>query len=866
MGTVEWMGKPGATIPSPGPSAEHFRKFEITSQIESPDIRMQGSSEEEESSQAERAAQFEASVGRYRRPELFEFAEQLTEDEIREYAYNLIQVWLDRYIDKGKPPNEYQLDQLAVSAAGRLKILRKLMDRPGYRHTPEEEQTGLIAGSFWREAPDNLIRRHAKKEVEIRENKEKPGVRVWVDTKTGEELGLYDDDRGRARILGIDQEKYISRILVGSEVLPGEARKRRERLADEIERQVRHVEAWSGVLAKVYEQDMFAQDLDSYVEKQFLRIGKAIARTQYYGEIFGAPPSREGLAPFGRKIALAYDAWREIGEGRARATIEFEGMAPVEMVIPNYYAYAQNQGLRDLCMEYVKARIVQECPADTTKIEMIDEIREEEDEENKSAAQAGFVFMDHWDNDATYAMDVLRREEGALDEVMMEGALNDKFKLIWATPRRYKEGFGNVPLARASIMNEWWDIVKKRDGLRKTGLKTEQSRKLQLDLEGKEKELLRKLRRAHPRERGPWVNIKVLPQMTGPFLEVATVQVLATSRTGKKEIKEVTIDQRIFGAKDKNGNRILVKDGRTEVRQAKDSSKVTDEDYWTFELTDLTDRELWDTVQVVIKTANGDIVLMPLSSIRKIKASPVKELPSDESERKELESKKMRIAVGTSTNAQEVPQFLFDYYALAIYNEYVRTDSEAQFLEYTRNDHDFKALKKLNKRFEIGSRILKAQAQLSDDTAEDLQEFERICLVAGVCASVVKSQPGEKEKKGQVGMLGMPKPEPKVGTGRYPEQQPTIPNSVALNYDDVRNEMERAIFKASFVRTVANDQGEISWAEDKDKELFEFIIKNRNKAPFSPWDLKRSGLNYFTAQQLEELKPLYSFLPEEEKT
>lgn len=824
MSSVEKMTAAGA-------GSEDLKKFKTgaqiqqpTSQSEAPDIRMQVSSDEEaqRAQEEEEAAQYEMSVGRFRRPEITEFGEQLQASDVREYAYNTVQVWLERYVRTGEQPNKWQIDNMAISAGGRMKQLRKIMDSPTYRFSPEEELAGLKAGVFWREPNINEQNDKTLGLKTVKKNGE--DVRVWTRVVRGveKEIGYFATDANMIDMLSnegfqefnVDKEKYRPRFFIGREVTEEKARENREKLANEVEKQVHHVEAWSNILAKVYEQDMMSGDLDNYVEKMFLRIGKMMARSKYYGEVFGAPESREGFAPFGEKIAVAYEAWREIAESRAHVKVQFAdpnapgGAREEVMVIPNMYAYAKNQGRRDLCMDYVKERVAQEKPLDQEKIKPTESVKTEEHDENLAAAQAGFIFMDHWDNDAVYAMDILRKEGGYLDQAIMEGSLSDKFKLVWATPRRSKEFF-NTPIK----------IEKARE---------------------------------HPRAAGPPVNITALPQMTGSFLETVTLKVKAINKAdGREELIPVTIDQRAYGTRDVEGNRAVYgASGKrySEVRKSEDSSRkrkdITDkEDTWIYEVTGLTDKNMWDTVQIVLEDEKGKLKLYATDTIQKLDVRPVKKV--DKKVREILEEKKMRMVEGVGMHAQEVPGNLLDWYALAIFKEYTRTDTFDQFTEYT-GKVDNNILKKLSKKFQVGSSNLESQMQLSEDTVKALEEYQRIMLVAGVCASIIKHQPGEKGKKS-------------APIGDEPEHRPTILNAKAKVYNDIVVPMEQSIFSSRFVRTKVNWKGKYEWSEKMDEKLFQFVINNRDLGPFDPWTLKEEGMNYFTDDQLEELKPLYSF-------
>lgn len=781
----------------------------------------------------EERAQYEMSVGRVRPPDLREFAEQLEPGVVREYAHNLVQVWLERYVRYGEAPNKYQLDDVAVRAGSRLKILRKLMDRPGYHFMPEEVAAGLKPGFHRNEVP-----------VEIQEDPsvdivEREGRFYWVRKGTnGKEdvLGLFmtdapmvqkldklnklqygrawlQNDEGKAVDYKFDAKGFRARYFIGSVVAPDSAKEKREGLAKEVEQQLHHIESWSNILTKTSEQDIFATDLDNYVEKQFLRVGKTIARTRHYAEIFNAPATREGFKPFGEKITAAYEAWREIAEGRAIATVGIadpespDGTRRVSFVLPNLFAYSQNQGLRDLCMTYVQNRVVKEKPSDIQN--PTDEVKVEEDEDNRAAAMAAYIFMDHWDHDAASAIDVLRREDQGnfvVDAAVIEGAISDLFKLAHPTARRYNEFFG-------------FTTIKE------------------------------KTRRPHPRVAGAPVTLKALPHLTSSFPESVTVDVLATNKaTGKKDIIPVTIDQRAFGAVDNEGNRVLKKDEATgkqftEITRAKNSGSKGETDKWVFEVTGLQDRRMWDSAQVVVKT-DDDLLWFPLDAIKEMKVD-AKKNPSKE-ERKLLQANKMRAALGASTNAQEIPYGLLNYYALTgVFNEFIRVDFLDQFNEYADADADYAKLRTLNKRVELGTKVLRTQHQLSDDTISQLEEFLRISLIAGACASIIKyEQKGDKT----------------ATVGREPEQQPPLHPQLTKAYEGVTEQMERAAFAARFVRTkTLDDKGNLGWQEPNDSKLFKHIITNRGKGPMSPWDVKF----YFTESQLQELKPLYSFLFQE---
>jgi hypothetical protein len=406
-----------------------------------------------------------------------------------------------------------------------------------------------------------------------------------------------------------------------------------------------------------------------------------------------------------------------------------------------------------------------------------------------------------------------RTSAGEVSQAVMEGSLNDKFKLVWATARRHKEFFGSMPQEGPA---------------------------------GK----------THPREAGPPTTINILPQMTGNFLEVVDIDVEAKNGSGKKEVKKITVDQKVFGAKDKNGNRIIRVDEQTgkkysSVRIAKNSSRVRSDDYWEYEVTGLHDKEIWDSIQFVVENRDysGEVVDVDLYSrntINRIEPKPEKTL--DTVKKRKLQSEKVKLAMGTNMNAQEVPEGLLDFYALGIFNEFTRTDALDQYDEYANKDKDYKKLKSLSKRFEVGTKNLARQHQLSKDTTEALEEFLRISLVAGVCSAIIAYQIENKSNKHKEAAV----------TDKV-EHQTTVDDVTAYTYDFVVEMMRRAMFKSRFVRTSSDSSGNLRFANTKDSVLFNHIITKRNAGPFDPWKIQEA-IEYFEPTQLEELKPLYSVL------
>jgi hypothetical protein len=835
-----------------GPTQEHFNKFNVgaqvdgpTSQANTPDVMMQqdpvpGQPEQDPGrDQGERGA-YELAAGHMRSPDLREFAERFSESEVREQGHRLLYFWIDRYVNWGEPPNNYIFADIILRAGSRVQMLRHLMERPEYPFSQDEVSAGLKPGP---------IRTPVPLEYKINPNiniSQENGNLVWVKKVNGGEvkLGRFDSDlRWVDKLDAINvlidndpslQERFgtgrfnTNRQRVDAyvvhDVTDKEARGKRKEIADAVETEVNLFEAWNNFFGKVVEQDMFASDLESYVDKMFTRIGKAVARSHSYGEIFNAPESVKGLKSFGEKTVVAYKAWKEIAEGRAMATFHFKNseaegdIRSEEMVVPNRYAMKRNRKLRELGEKYVAARIAQELPPAEG---LTDELILHDTEENLYAAKAGDLVMDHWDEDARAAMDILRTDRG-LPEVVMEGAIADKFKLLYATVRRYSEAYGFTPLEEPHLNKE-------------------------------------EKRRKNPREAGAWATLKVLPLGTGSFPEVATVEAAARNvGTGKMKVIRVTVDQLAFGALDKNGNRILIQrddseEQHTRVRQAEDSSNVTDRDYWEFKLRGLDDREMWDSIQVV-KQVGDEIILVPISDIKRIVPNPPQTVTS--AEKVELQKKKMKLAQGTQTNEEEVPVSLYEFYGNTIFNEFNRTDIYKQYQDYTKSENDYIALKKLNKRFQVGTKALVAQAQLSKDTVEKLEQFQRIALVAGVAASIARYKPADKEK---------------VPAGLKQEQQPTISNVIAEEPKEVTIALKRAIFNSRFVRTktIVPIDMDITktWADPLDEELFEFIINNRDKGPMSPWEINNEMKNakikpYFKDSQLDELRPLYQFLPE----
>lgn len=756
----------------------------------------------------------------YKRPETYAFPERLHPEAVAISASELTALFLERWYETGAVPSAYRVDDMIINARERIQQLRINMPlgiTNSHYYTPsaEERIAGLVPGTFWRELPPEL---QNDPSITIRQSDVKgpdgQPIRYWV--KNGRDVGIFGYNRAEQIAFAAigDPDKFRPRFAIGIDVKEegsGGAKEKREALADQIEIYLNQIEAWNNLLAKVNEQEAFADDLDNYIIKEFFRIGKVKMRAKFYAEILNAPPTKEGFAGFGEKIQAAHEAWRNIAEGRAAVELTFrdptlknqENVRKETAVLPNPFAYGRNQGLLDLCARYVQLRISTEKPSKIGESEDKVGIQALEKRDNKAAAIAALVLFDHWDEDAAAALDILRNPEtGTIEEAIMNIAIVDSTKLVAAPLRRQTEFYGFTDL-------------KRKDN-----------------------------KRPHPREAGAPFTLRTLPYLHSHMLDVATVEVLAKNLDGKTKKIRVTVDQKAAGVRGNEGKRIIrTANGRrfSQIRQAERSDRAGNGDFWEFEVTGLGDKGIWDNIGVLVGKGDQTRVF----ETEKIEEMALKD-PSTLSEA-QREQIKMRLVEGTSSFPYEVPTSLLAYYAYAsLYSEFTRTDFAKQYEEYI--EINYAKTRKLNKQITLAVGVLKTAHQLSDDTVEQLEEYLRISLITGCLASYIRRDDTLARVGGNI------------------EGQPQMhPNDAVITPDQKINIMQRAILGSRFVRTKSDKTGNLSWERPGDQKLFETLLINRDKAPLSPYDLSKvTGLEYFSKTQLEELKPLYSYLfPEE---
>jgi len=759
--------------------------------------------QERDEQDAQRRYEFEK-MGLYRREEYHNFPERNHPEEIRHEAAKVRGFWFDQWFRRGESPYDFIVEQ-SIVLPGRYRIEQLTDSLPSGLYTPtkEEKEARLVSGKFQEPITEEFLQTEGLRSVE--EN----GQRFWV--LNGQKRYLYKDNLLELKFyhdMGYDTSLIRPVIYRAWEVSPDEAEKNREKLADEIGVQVTQAEAWSNLLKKVKEQDIFASDLDAYVDQEFTRLGKEIMRGWAYAEIFNAPPTREGLAKFGDKTIAALRAWREVAEGKAYATFGFKdpkegninNITYVEGKVPNPFAYPKNQKLLEMAAGYVQDRVDRECPpqkkdADGNNIpwEWDKNTVNANNKDNHTAALAGLLLVDHFDIDAHAALDVARKygEKGIEErDLAFEIAFADSAKMIHPRTRR---------------MNEFLGFTEENPD--------------------------RSKRRPHPREAGSPISLRFLPNLGSHLLEEVTVDTLATSADkSKKNVSiRVTLDQISEGARDRDGNRIIFeRDGKrySRITKAKESGRVTNAEVYEFELRELSDRSLWDSVSIVA-SSGGERKQFGMDGFVERKASTKEDYTGQNRKPPEV----FELVLGTNSLPYELPKGLLERYALTkIFKEFTRTDYDKMKQEYS----DPHYLQGLSKGISLGLVLLSTQHQLSRDTQNDLEEFIRIALIANYVSATAKNESSKSK------------------TGEKTEQQNQVGNIATNNFDNIKIGLLNAAFTSRYFITKSDRDGVLSWGRAKDEMLFNEICLRRNEAPLSPFDYR-----YFTTEQIAELNKLY---------
>lgn len=740
-----------------------------------------------------------------------EFHEQLSPQEVRVEAMVTVDGAINSYYEDGIAPNQYFYEH-SLYPSVRKRIERIDVAIPEGRVTPTDEEirAGLVAGSH--QIPvsiDRVVKMMTEDNIV-------PDPQQGVWRKNGQRIAGYRDDRGLVAILqGKSPSEVVPRnMYMVYEVSPEAAQDNRDRLKEEIERQFLQIRSHVKFLNVVSYQDLLSKDVGNYAERRFLQVGGQWMVSRYIGEMLNAPESRPGLMPRGDKLTEAFDAWRDIMEGRAVVKFQKEdGTSTEPMILPNPFAQKENWGLRQLCQDYVMKRIAQKREADIKNrnehiyplpkyLETVD------NEENKTIARLAELLADHWDFDAAYGIDVWKYPTGE-SEWHMEGAYTDTaIKLYYPTIRMANERYGD----------NWFKVL-------------EDSSKLP--------------DRDHPRKTAVFT-LKTLPQMSSHFLDVTMTDVVVTRPDGKREKQRVTLDQAAYGTRKPDGKREIITRGSKKYSILRKDGRS-----YEYEVVGLQNIN-WDDIQLLLieKTGNEKLVTDSFSR-KKAQLQPVEMLDGDQPKTKRQLAaegiRQLEFAMGTNTNADKIIKALFEYYMyLGVYKEFTRSDYGAQYKEYTAGGK----LKDLNKQISSAMVLPKIIHGLSKTTGEKLEEYCRISLCAG-CVSNLVDQEGEKAKNSP-----------------NPDGQKQTDMKAPIDLKKHTTAMENAMLQTQFVRRrrtapkvgVKENEPNFEWESDKDRELFHWLINNRHLGPQSPFDLDKNGMKYFTPNELEELKRAYHFL------
>lgn len=175
-----------------------------------------------------------------------------------------------------------------------------------------------------------------------------------------------------------------------------EDREERDRLVEELEKARDEASARMALNRKlINEQKPVSGDIDSYAQSFLIR-GKELVATNNYAIILNAEPTIDGLTPFGRKVATAFSAWRNIGRGKAEILLE-DG---TKKHFPNIFGLPANRGLLEHAMGlYIIPKI-----AEGATTQANDNLLELDDADNEAAAILALELFQHWDYDAMSAM------------------------------------------------------------------------------------------------------------------------------------------------------------------------------------------------------------------------------------------------------------------------------------------------------------------------------------------------------------------------------------------------------------------------------------------------------------------------------
>ncbi len=406
----------------------------------------------------------------------------------------------------------------------------------------------------------------------------------------------------------------------GYDLLTEESQEKREELVGTLDSAYNEALARTGLLEKMREQDVFLDDVGNYLEVYFLRYGKERLPSHFYGVILRSPETVEGFVPFGRKVETAFDAFKEIGEGKAKITLP-NGR---EKILPNIFSLAPNRGLMQLSLEkYIMPKLADlRGEVDRTKLEEFEDqgaLKGFETRDDLEAAILAFGLFRHMDMGIKYAMGI--------------GETGKPFDPETATPEDLKELGMEMPFitgdhAKMLIETRRW---------------TEWGR-------GQDEDWGE--RREHPRPAGAPMSFGCYPILITSMPEIIVTEMVVDQeirnqirnevghdnfKVGKKNTIKMSVHDRCFKSKRK-----------IEVTVNPETEKEEREVEITYQPKTLAEIK-WDDVEIINIDSEGDW---------------------------------LEVAYGVRSDAFEIPKKLQGYYAyVSIFKEVIRTDFPKQLSE-----------------------------------------------------------------------------------------------------------------------------------------------------------------------------------------
>lgn len=213
------------------------------------------------------------------------------------------------------------------------------------------------------------------------------------------------------------------------------------------------------LLEKFIEQNKWGGNVEDYLFKYFVTLGKKNLPAKDYQRILRAPETMRGFVEFGRKTEKAFAELLRIGRGEATVSMNGEIYK-----VPNIFGMAPNQGVLDFALRRVVAPSLKSLRDPSVGVPQgVDEkvFRDFEEADDYQAVVLAYMLFRHWDFDVyfafgrkgggeSFASKVLDARDLADADLQIDYGNKDSAKVMFAEIRRMMEWRGTVDPTKIS--------------------------------------------------------------------------------------------------------------------------------------------------------------------------------------------------------------------------------------------------------------------------------------------------------------------------------------------------------------------------------------------------------------------------------